>query len=143
LEFASQAWSPWLTGDKEILEKVQASAVKMVAGLRSKDYRERCAELGLQTLEDRRRDQDMALVHKLLQDKRGTGMFQRGAVNEATVQTRRAMSTLGLTTQYSRTNIRKYSFGVRIVEDWNKLPDHVRQAPNKETFKSRLKQSKQ
>ena len=42
----------------------------------------------------------MALVRKLLQDKRGTEMFQRAAVNEATVQTRRAMSTLGLTTQY-------------------------------------------
>jgi hypothetical protein len=37
LEFSSQAWSPWLVGDKETLEKVQEKAVKMVSGLKSKD----------------------------------------------------------------------------------------------------------
>jgi hypothetical protein len=36
------------------LEKVQEKAVKMVAGLRAKDYRERCIKLGLETLEERR-----------------------------------------------------------------------------------------
>jgi hypothetical protein len=33
---------------------VQEKVVKMVAGLRSKDYKERCHELGLETLEERR-----------------------------------------------------------------------------------------
>jgi hypothetical protein len=33
--------TPWLTGDKETLENVQEKAVKMVAGLRDKDYKER------------------------------------------------------------------------------------------------------
>ena len=56
LEFAAPSWSPWLTGDIEKLEKVQEKAVKMVAGLRAKDYRERCIELGLETLEERRQN---------------------------------------------------------------------------------------
>jgi hypothetical protein len=47
------------------LEKVQEKAVKMVAGLKSKDYNERCHELGLETLVQRRKKQDLALVHKL------------------------------------------------------------------------------
>ena len=143
LEFACQAWSPWSIGDKETLEKVQEKAVRMVAGLKGKEYKERCVELRLETLEERRRDQDMALVHKLLMEKKGTEMFQLAGTNDAGVQTRRAVSTLGLITPFARTDVRKYSFGVRTVEDWNKLPDCVRQATNKETFKSRLKQTRQ
>ncbi len=38
LEFASPAWSPWLQGDIDTLEKVQAKTVKMVAGLKGETY---------------------------------------------------------------------------------------------------------
>jgi hypothetical protein len=41
LEFASPSWSPWLAGDIEKIEKVQEKAVKMVAGLKSKEYIQR------------------------------------------------------------------------------------------------------
>ena len=51
LEFAVTAWSPWSEADKECLEKVQKRAVKMISGLASRDYNERLAELGLETLE--------------------------------------------------------------------------------------------
>jgi hypothetical protein len=47
------------------MEKVQKKAVGMVSGLKGKSYEERCAELGLETLETRRIKQDMSLVHKL------------------------------------------------------------------------------
>jgi hypothetical protein len=46
LEFSSPAWSPWLQGDKEALEKVQEKAIKMVAGLKGSIYEEKCEELG-------------------------------------------------------------------------------------------------
>jgi hypothetical protein len=42
---------------------VQEKAVKMVAGLKSREYMDRCKELGLETLEERREKQDVALVH--------------------------------------------------------------------------------
>jgi ribonuclease P/MRP protein subunit RPP40 len=67
LEFSAPAWSPWLQGDKDTLEKVQEKAVKMVAGLKGANYLEKCAELGLETLEKRRNDQDLALVYKFEQ----------------------------------------------------------------------------
>jgi ABC-type transporter MlaC component len=38
LDFAVQAWSPWLQADIKVLERVQQRAVKMVSGLRSQDY---------------------------------------------------------------------------------------------------------
>ena len=36
LEFAAPAWSPWLQGDQDELERVQEKAVKMVSGLSDK-----------------------------------------------------------------------------------------------------------
>jgi predicted YcjX-like family ATPase len=68
LEFATTAWSPWLTADKEKLEKVQEKAVKMISGLKGTRYEETCKELGIETLERRRNIpvQDMAQVYKLV-----------------------------------------------------------------------------
>jgi hypothetical protein len=43
--------------------------------------------------------------------------------------------------QYARTDIRKHSFAVRVVEKWNHLPDSVKIAPNKESFKRGLNQA--
>jgi ribonuclease P/MRP protein subunit RPP40 len=62
LDFAVPAWSSWLKGDIETLEKVQEKAVKMVAGLQSRDYEDRCRELGLDTLEKRREKQETGLI---------------------------------------------------------------------------------
>ncbi len=71
------AWSPWLQGDKDTLEKVQEKAVKMVAGLKGATYLEKCAELGLETLEKRREDQDLDLVYKFVTKKDGQTLFNR------------------------------------------------------------------
>ncbi len=38
----------------------------MVAGLKGADYSEKCEELGLETLEAKRKNQDMMLVHKYM-----------------------------------------------------------------------------
>ena len=54
LECAVTAWSPWSVADKESLERVQRMAVKMISGLTSNDCHERLAELGMETLEERR-----------------------------------------------------------------------------------------
>jgi len=131
------AWSPWLKGDIDRLESVQEKAVKMVAGLNGKTYGEKCAELGLETLESRRRDQDMNLVYKLLGEG-GSSMFTVAGAREG-ARTRQAAGQRTLIGQFARTDLRKYSFSVRVVEGWNSLPDNVRVAPNQESFKSRLK----
>ena len=66
VEFASPAWSPWLEQDKSILEKVQIKAVKLVTGLTGNSYEEKCKELGLETLEQRRVKQDILQAYKIL-----------------------------------------------------------------------------
>ena len=69
LEFAVMAWSPWTEADKDCLEKVQRRAVRMISGLASNDYMDRLAELGLETLEERRHRIDMAQVYKIVTGK--------------------------------------------------------------------------
>jgi hypothetical protein len=71
LDFAVQAWSPWLQADIKALERVQQRAVKMVSGLRSQDYTERLKELRLTTLEERRHQADMLHMYKLCSGKLG------------------------------------------------------------------------
>ncbi len=52
---------------EEVLENnVQEKSVKMVVGLTSSTNGDRCAELGLETLQSRKEKQDMTLVHKYI-----------------------------------------------------------------------------
>jgi ribonuclease P/MRP protein subunit RPP40 len=107
-----------------MLEKVQEKAVKMVAGLKRANYLEKCAELGLETLEKRRNDQDLALVYKFVNKNDGQTLFSR----QDGARTRQAAGGHDLTVQYARTDPRKYSFAVRAVDSWNKLPERVKAA---------------
>jgi ribonucleases P/MRP protein subunit RPP40 len=59
LEFASQAWNPWLVKDVQVLEKVQERAVNMITGLTSLTYEEKLKEVGIQSLKDRHTEADM------------------------------------------------------------------------------------
>jgi hypothetical protein len=102
LEFSAPSWSPWLQGNKDTLEKVQEKSVKMVAGLKGANYLEKCAELGLETLEKRRNDQDLALVYKFVTKKDGQSLFNR----QEGARTRQAAGGHGLPVQYARTDPR-------------------------------------
>ena len=87
LEFSTQAWSPWTAEDKQVLERVQQRAVRMVSGLTSREYEDRLKELGLKTLEERRHLADMAIVHKIMHRMGGLEpetWFERADENRST-----------------------------------------------------------
>lgn len=137
LEFSSPAWAPWYVGDKEVLEKVQERAVRMVSGLTGTTYEERCKELGLETLQCRRDRQDMSLVHRYLESEDQKLFTLAGG--EGRARTRQATGTNSLVGQFARTDIRKNSFAVRAVDGWNRLPELVRQEARQDPFKNQLK----
>lgn len=69
LEYAAPAWSPWTRGDVELLERVQQRAVRAVAGLEGRTYEDRLLELGLSSLEHRRKELDLVQAYKILSGK--------------------------------------------------------------------------
>jgi hypothetical protein len=110
----------------------------MVSGLEGNTYEEKCAELGLKKLMERRTAQDIALVHKFLTGKGNLGLFSR-ALNQQRSRTRQAAKKHGLCVQYARTDPRKHSFATGTVECGNRLLDTVKLPENNEKFRARLK----
>jgi ribonucleases P/MRP protein subunit RPP40 len=136
LEFAVQAWSPWLQADKEVLEKVQRRAVNMVSGLRSREYEDRLRELGLTTLEERRHQADMLQMYKILNGVGGldaADWFQPPTA--AAARTRRHADPLNVRPNHGRLEIRQHFFSVRAGESWNSIPPAIKRARTATAFK--------
>jgi hypothetical protein len=141
LEFSTQAWSPWTEGDKACLEKVQERAVRMVSGLKSDDYSERLSELGLPTLEERRHQADMAMVHKILCGRGSldsSQWFERAA--DSVRATRSSANPLNLKVRQGRLEIRRNFFSNRVVNSWNDIPSDIRGTVRSENFQKKYKQ---
>ncbi len=143
LEFAVPTWAPWLEGDIATLEKVQEKAVKMVTGLKPGTYKDRCKELQLETLAVRRDRQDMLEVYKYLESgaDKSESMFTMAGTGNGSTRTRTSADPRNMRVQFARTDQRKFSFGVRVVEKWNALPSEVKHARTVQQFKKLLKRA--
>jgi hypothetical protein len=138
LEFAAPAWSPWNRGDVQCIEKVQERAVRAVSGLRGRTYSEKLKELGLPTLEERRKEADMLQVYKILHDGESDYSDQWFEKMENGRQTRRTAGTV-LRPPRAAHNFRRGFFSCRVADTWNGLPQHVKEAGNAGQFKSRYR----
>ncbi len=141
LEFAVQAWSPWLQGDKDTLESSRESG-QDCKQTKEKHLQGKEHGAGPKTLEERRTAQNMALVHKFLTEKGVSGLFQRTSGQQRS-RTLQSAGEHGLCVQYSRTDPRKNLFAMRMVEPWNRLPDTVKLAEKSEKFRAQLKKHQQ
>lgn len=134
LDYGAQVWSPHQIGDIQTLEKVQRRATKLVPELSHLPYEERCSQLGIQTLKDRRTRGDMIETYKLLhgfEDVPYTKFFHLNTNNL------RGHSLKLVRPDHWTTTTKGNWFAIRTIDHWNALPESVVTAPTIATFKAR------
>ena len=140
LDFCVQAWRPHLVKDVEVLERVQRRATRLMCGGEGRDYEERLKVLSLTTLETRRIRADMIEVFKIIKGEERIDeriFFRREEEGrKGTLQTRG--NVYKLFKKRVRLDVAKYSFGNRVIDWWNQLPDSVVKTEDLGAFKGRL-----
>ena len=113
----------------------QKKALKQVNGLQETDYLTRVKELGLTTLEERRTYTDLVQTYKIIH---GIDEVDRKIWFELYGDTERRTSEQSLCIVASRPNldIRKHFFYNRIVQQWNALPEGIKNARSVKQFKT-------
>ena len=133
LEYAIQAWSPWLRKDIDLLESVQRRATKMVRGLRDLPYEERLRQLKLTSLESRRERGDKIETFKILRgidDINPDNFFER---SDASQETRG--HALKLKKKRARLDVRQKFFTNRVINSFNAIPPRAALAQTVLEFK--------
>ncbi|XP_059510326.1 adenylate kinase 2, mitochondrial isoform X1 [Stegostoma tigrinum] len=135
LEYCVRFWSPYYRKDVEALERVQRRFTRMLPGLEGLSYEERLTELGLFSLERRRKRGDLIKVYKIM---RGMGRVDsQRPFPRAGLTATRGHSFKVLGGRY-RGDVRGTFFTQRVVSAWNTLPVVVVEAESLVTFKRLL-----
>lgn len=135
LEYANVIWRPYRRGDIDKLEKVQRRATKCLKDLAHLPYQERLETLKLPTLEYRRKRGDMIQTYKIMHDLED---LDKDTLFTLSKEKRTRGHSLKLVLPRTNLDLRKYNFSVRVVKDWNGLPEEIVTAPSINCFKNML-----
>ena len=141
LEYAGAAWDPHTTGNKTIVERleaVQKRCARFVTGdwRRTSSISQMLTALNWQSLQERRAHMRLHMLHNII----------HGAVDIPAMAYLTPMShsydTRGAHIKYhlphARLNVYKNSFFPACISMWNRLPSSVSEATSAEVFRGRL-----
>lgn len=134
LEYAAQAWAPWLQKDIHLLEKIYHRATKLVNGLKNLPFETRLALLCMDTPTNRRIKLDLILTYKIMHTNQHP---LRYLFHQRSARVMRS-HTASVAIPHSRLDCRRNFFTVRVCFLWNSLPDFIVTAPNVIKFKQEL-----
>jgi hypothetical protein len=142
LEFCTPAWAPWTQGDTDCIEKVQIKMVSMISGLQSDTYADRLAEIGLDSLKERRHIADMVLMNKMAH---GVGDFGFSEIFDPVQNfhaTRAGADPLNVKARPANLEIRRGFFGYRSAAEWNKIPVNIKDIKVAGSFKEAYRRTR-
>ena len=118
--------------------------VREVTGLQGRTYEERLAELGMETLEDRRLELDLVTAFKILKgvDDVEKKTWFTEVPEDRTHRTRATEGGHNIVRVTSKSEPRRNFFSQRVAEKWNELPLHVKNASTVSSFKNGLRKAK-
>ena len=134
LEYANCIWSPIFQKDKDLLEKVQRRATKIVPALKDLPYSERLQLLNIPTLSYRRLRGDLIQVYKIMHSVNNVQKETFFEMANEDINTRG--NSLKIQKKHARLEIRKNSFTHRVVTPWNRLPNCAVLASSVNEFKT-------
>ena len=145
LEYCIQAVGPYSVSDKLCLEKVQMRAVRMVSNIGGGSYNERLVKLNLTTLEERRWRGDMIQTWRIMTGKDMVKVetwfdLEVDRLRLGATATRHATQHHAIRPRNCKYEERRMFFSQRVVQDYNSLPNNVKQANEINTFKNNLDQ---
>jgi ribonuclease P/MRP protein subunit RPP40 len=134
LEYAVQAWRPYLQKDIDLIEGVQRRATKLVVGMREKSYEERLKFLDMTTLETRRVRGDLIEVFKIMKGLEDVNKEKFFTTDKGCTRGHE----LKLYKPNCRLDCRKYAFSHRIINMWNSLPSNTIACNTVYSFKRKI-----
>ena len=133
LECWVQFWASQFKTDRELLERIQQRAMKMMRGLEQLPCEERLRELGLFSLERRRLRGGLLDVYKY---RKGEYQEDWARLFPVVPSVRSRGNGHKLQHRQFLLKVRKNFFTLRVAEPWHRLTRKVVWSPALETFKS-------
>ena len=134
LEYCSCAWNLNYVGDLRLIESIQRRWTRSVRGLENASYDQRLQQLDLFSMKGRLLRADLIMVWKIFNGHCAISPDQLFTMNSSS----RRGHPLKIFVQRPSLEVRRRSFAVRVVRDWNSLPAETVMAQSLETFKRLL-----
>ena len=122
-----------------IIEAFQRRETKFILNF-NEDYNIRLKQLDLQSLYNRRYIRDVVFSFNLMKGHYNIDISDKlSFCKERNVDYNlRKNDSLDLVSMYSRTNSFKYSYFIRIINEWNSLPNDIKESVSISSFKHKV-----